>query len=158
MTVMLRCDWFQCGSPPFGIKFPLLTHLRDSNLVQFQQSLFTAKVSYHTVIGYSVTTIFDRVTGISQRPGLQWEENKENRDCEAVYISGSKKWLSIVDDWLGNSSSTQKGGWQGYSNWKAVFLTLTQSTFGQNQTKTTALMTMLNIHTWTFFNKKKINK
>ena len=31
-------------------------------MVQFQQSLFTAKVSYHTVIGYSATTIFDRVT------------------------------------------------------------------------------------------------
>ena len=31
-------------------------------MVQFQQSLFTAKVSYHTVIGYSATTICDRVT------------------------------------------------------------------------------------------------
>ena len=31
-------------------------------MVQFQQSLFTAKVSYHTVIGYSATTIFDSVT------------------------------------------------------------------------------------------------
>ena len=50
------------GSLIFWIKFPLLTHLRDSNVVQFQQSLFTAKVSYHTVIGYSATTIFDSVT------------------------------------------------------------------------------------------------
>ena len=34
---------------------------------------------YHTIIWYSATTIFD-----SDR-GLQWEEFKENRDCEAVY-------------------------------------------------------------------------
>ena len=33
---------------------------------------------YHTIIWYSATTIFD-----SDR-GLQWEETKENRDCEAV--------------------------------------------------------------------------
>ena len=39
-----------------------LVPLRDSNVVQFQQYLSTAKVSYHTVIGYSATTIFGRVT------------------------------------------------------------------------------------------------
>ena len=58
MTVMLRCDWFS----NFLDKIPIAHTLRDSNVVQFQQSLFTAKVSYHTVIGYSATTIFDSVT------------------------------------------------------------------------------------------------
>ena len=58
MTVMPRCDWLYVLVPLFGITFPLLTHLRDSSVVQFQQSLFTAKVSYRTVIGYSATTIF----------------------------------------------------------------------------------------------------
>ena len=61
-TVTWQSCFVVIGFPLFWIQFPLLTHLRDSNVVQFQQSLFTAKVSYHTVIGYSATTIFDRVT------------------------------------------------------------------------------------------------
>ena len=56
--VVIGCTVFKCLVPLFWIAFPLLTHLRDSNVVQFQQSLFTAKVSYRTVIGYSATTIF----------------------------------------------------------------------------------------------------
>ena len=82
MTVMRRCDWF---FPFSGLKFPLLTHLRDSNVVQFQQSLFTAKVSYHTVIGYSATTIFDKVTeaGNNEKRIKKTETAKQSTLCMA---------------------------------------------------------------------------
>ena len=62
-TVTWQSCFVLIGFSSFLDKLPIAhTLLRDSNVVQFQQSLFTAKVSYHTVIGYSATTSFDRVT------------------------------------------------------------------------------------------------
>ena len=52
-------------------------------MVQFQQSLFTAEVSYHTVIGYNTTTIFDKVTeaGNNEKRIKKTETAKQSTFC-----------------------------------------------------------------------------
>ena len=99
-TVTWQSCFVVIGSLLFWIKLPLLTHLRDSNVVQFQQSLFTAKVSYYTVTGYTTTTIFDRVTEACDEKRIKKTETaKQSTTWQAKQLGstymGGDQWITF---------------------------------------------------------------
>ena len=83
-TVTWQSCFVVIGSLLFWIKFPLLTHLRDSNV----ESISAVSVYSQSELLYGHWIYRHHDFWQSDR-GLRWEENKENRDCEAVYYLAS---------------------------------------------------------------------